>query len=444
MTRYSCEYAWLGGATVTPWVTVDVEGDRIVAVSTGAAPSRGSTVLAGVTVPGLANAHSHAFHRALRSRTQTGSGSFWTWRQQMYRVASMLDPDSYFRLARATYAEMALAGVTCVGEFHYVHHRGDGGGYDDANAMGAALIAAAASVGVRLTLLDACYVEGGPGQPLAGAQLRFGDGDADRWAERASARVASPHVRLGAAIHSLRAVPPDQAAVVAAWAADRDAPLHFHLSEQPAENDACREAYGHSPTELLAGAGALGPASTAVHATHLTAGDRRLLGTSATGVCMCPTTERDLADGIGPARELADLGAPISLGSDSHAVIDLFCEARAMELDERLARQRRGHWSAAELLASATSAGNAALGWSDAGRIEVGAIADLVTVTRRSPRLAGAGPEHLVEAVVFAANAADVREVISSGRHIVADGCHLLVDDVEGELDASIAAVCAQ
>jgi formiminoglutamate deiminase len=333
---------------------------------------------------------------------------------------------------------MALAGVTCVGEFHYVHHRPDGGHYDDVNVMGSALVAAAADAGVRITLLDTCYLQGGPGHPLEGVQRRFGDGDGDAWAERASSRPAAAHARLGAAIHSVRAVPPAQAAVVAAWAARHRSPLHVHLSEQPSENAACLASYGATPTAVLAAAGALGPRTTAVHATHLEEADIEALGSATTGICMCPTTERDLADGVGPARDLADAGSPICLGTDSHAVIDPLEEARALELDERLARGERGRWAPEALLVSATTAGHAALGWPDAGRIERGALADLVTLGLDSSRLAGADETQLLAAVVYAATAADVTDVVASGRHVVARGRHTGIADVVGQLDAGV------
>ena len=443
MTAYWCELAWLGGERAEPGVLVEVDDGRITAVTSGIlAPLSGAWRLDGLTLPGLANAHSHAFQRALRGRTQHGSGSFWTWREQMYAVAERIDPDSYFALARATYAEMALAGVTTVGEFHYVHHGPGGAPYDDANEMGRVLIAAAAEAGVRITLIDCCYLHGGIEKPPDGAQRRFSDGSADAWVERVDALAETGPVRIGAAIHSMRAVDPDAAATVAGWAAERERPLHAHVSEQPAENEACLEAYGRTPTALLSEAGALAASFTAVHATHLDEADVGLLGGGSACCCVCPTTERDLADGVGRMGRLRDAGASLSLGSDSHAVIDLFEEARALELDERLASGERGHHGAEQLLRATSGDGHACLGWPDAGRIEPGVRADLVTVSLEGVRLAGWAPEHALEAAVFAAGAADVRHVLVDGREIVRDGRHATID-VARELHEAVLAVVA-
>jgi formiminoglutamate deiminase len=355
----------------------------------------------GLTLPGFANCHSHAFHRALRGRTQHERGSFWTWREQMYAVAADLTPDTYFELARDTYAEMRATGITAVGEFHYLHHQPDGTPYDDPNEMGKALLAAADDAGIRIRLLDTCYLAAGFGRPPEGVQVRYSDGDAHAWAERVA---AFDDPRVGAAIHSVRAVPRNQLLVVVEAA--RGLPLHVHVSEQVAENEACLAATGLTPTQLLAEAGALGAGTTAVHATHLTDDDIRLLGESRTNVCFCPTTERDLADGIGPARRLHDAGATLTLGSDSHAVIDMVEEMRAVEMHERLTTQQRGHWSALELLAAATYDGHRSLGFDDAGRIAPGQRADLVTIDLESIRTRGAGAS--AETAVFAATAADV------------------------------------
>jgi cytosine/adenosine deaminase-related metal-dependent hydrolase len=287
---------------------------------------------------------------------------------------------------------MALAGVTCVGEFHYVHHERGGTRYADPNLMGKALIEAACQAGIRVTLLDACYLAGGltadgRRQPLEGAQLRFGDGDGAAWAARVSELWSGTgdhgqHARPGAAIHSVRAVPPDQMPAVAAWSRQHGAPLHAHLSEQVAENRACLAAYQATPAEILGGAGVLGPRATA-----------------------------------------------------------LLEEARRVELGERLASGERGHFTAPELAMAATAAGHASLGWPDAGDIAPGGLADLVTVALDSPRTAGAFRATALESVIFGATAADVRSVVVSGRDVVADGRHLLVPDVPAELAAAIAAV---
>ncbi|HEX6499934.1 MAG TPA: formimidoylglutamate deiminase [Micromonosporaceae bacterium] len=431
--RYHAQYAWLGGDEPVSDVLIEVEAGRFTAVTPAAPVPPDAVRLTGLTLPGFANAHSHAFHRALRGRTHDGRGTFWTWRERMYAVADRLTPDSYLALARATYAEMALAGITCVGEFHYLHHAPGGARYDDPNAMGRALIEAARDAGIRITLLDTLYLTAAPdGTPLVGPQLRFGDGNAEQWAVRVEQLKPEPHAVIGAALHSVRAVPP---AAMAQVAARENVPLHVHLSEQRAENEACHAWYGCSPTELLSDAGVLGARSTAVHATHLSDVDRALLGDTDTTVCFCPTTERDLADGIGPARALFDGGSPVALGSDSHAVIDLFEEARALELDERLRTERRGHFTACELLTCATVAGHRALGWTDAGAIAPGQRADLVTVRLDSVRTAGAEP---LPAAVFAAGAADVTDVVVDGTVVVRDGRHTRLGDVAPLLAAAI------
>jgi len=429
---YFAEHAWLPDGVALS-VRIDVDAGRFTAVRAGEARAANDVVLPGIVFAGFANTHSHAFHRALRGRTHDDGGTFWTWRERMYAVAAQLDPDSYHLLARAVFAEMALAGVTCVGEFHYLHHALGGVAYADPNAMGAAVLQAAADAGIRITLLDTCYLSGGLGAngplPLSTAQLRFGDGTAERWAERVALLAPDAHARIGAAIHSVRAVPREQLPAIVAAA--RDKPLHVHLSEQPAENEQCVAAYGVTPTRLLRDSGVLGAATTAVHATHLSDDDIADLGTTRTSVSMCPTTERDLADGIGPARRLRDAGCPIVLGSDQHAVIDLIEEARALEMDERLATHTRGRFTPNDLAAALSFDGHRSLGWPDAGRIEVGARADLVALRLDTVRTAGAQPQQ----ALLVATASDVdtvlvdgQVVVEGGRHRLGDVAHLLTD----------------
>ncbi|MCM6776322.1 formimidoylglutamate deiminase [Nocardia sp. CDC159] len=429
MITYWCRAAWLPDG-VAEGVRIDVEDGLIGAVAVGEKPS--GNLLSGIVVPGFANTHSHAFHRALRGRTTDDRGSFWTWRERMYAVAHRLEPDSYYRLARAVYAEMVAAGYTSVAEFHYLHHPARGGRYDAPNAFSYALVAAAADAGIRLTLLDTCYVAGGFGKPVEGVQRRFDDGDAEAWAVRfESFRPVGDLVRIGAAIHSVRAVPAEQIPTVVRAAADR--PLHVHLSEQPRENEECRAATGRTPTELLAAAGALTPNTVAVHATHLTDGDITAL--SGCWACLCPSTEADLADGIGPARRLADAGTRLCLGSDGQTIIDPWFEVRALELHERLASGHRGRFDVTELLRAGTA--HAASGWPEVGALAPGRAADLVHVGTGSVRTAGAGGP----GILYAATAADVADVMVAGRWVVRDGVHQTVPDVARELDREIGAL---
>jgi formiminoglutamate deiminase len=438
-TQVWCESALVDGQPQRG-VLVDIIDGRFASIAAGAEPGD-ATRLGGFTMPGLANAHSHAFHRVLRSRTQADRGTFWTWRDLMYRAAERLEPDSYRRLARAVFAEMASAGVSCVGEFHYLHHQLDGRQYSDPNEMGMSLLAAADEVGIRITLLDTVYLHGGLGadgynEPV-GTQRRFSDGSAAAWAHRIDRlRTGSTH-RAGAAIHSVRAVDPQSMQFVADWAANQQAPLHAHVSEQVAENEACSAHHGRSPIGLLEESGALTDRFSAVHATHLTDPDIDHLASAGAAVVMCPTTERDLGDGIGPTGQFADARVAMALGSDSHAVIDLFEEARAVELDERLRSNERGTHRALDLLAMATVNGHRSLGWDDAGTIALGNRADLTTIGLDSVRTAGTNHDTAVEAAVFAATAGDVTDVHVDGRHIVAAGSHATID-VAAELDASI------
>ncbi|HEX2704144.1 MAG TPA: formimidoylglutamate deiminase, partial [Candidatus Lustribacter sp.] len=435
MTSYWAELAFLP-AGLARRVRLVVDGERFGAVTSGSDPQPGDERLAGVVLPGLANGHSHAFHRALRGRTHAGGGSFWTWRERMYDVARRLDPDTYLTLARAAYAEMALAGYTVVGEFHYLHHGPGGVAYEDRNAMGHALIQAASDAGVRLTLLDTCYLAGGLGPdghlPLDEVQRRFGDLSVDRWADRVADLRSADRVRIGAALHSVRAVPREGLAALAAvarhgagsGATHRGMPVHAHVSEQPAENAAALAYYGLTPVQLLAAEGVLGPGFTAVHATHLTSEDVGLLGASGCAVCLCPTTERDLADGIGPARALRRAGALLTVGSDQHAVIDPFEEIRGLEMHERLASLERGCFVPAELLLAGAGSGYRSLGWDSGGALCEGGLADFVAVGLTSPRTAGSQPGQ----VLLSATSADVTDVVVGGRRVVTDRQHRLGD----------------
>jgi len=446
MTRYHADHAWLGDGFAAD-VAIDVSTTGVItSLMAGAPRTLGAVRLEGVTLPGLVNAHSHVFHRAMRGRHQS-PGDFWAWRQTMYELADRLGPASYEELATAVFAEMACAGVTAVGEFHYLHHERGGASYRDPNEMGWALTRAAERAGIRLVLIDTCYLRGGFDAPVAGAQLRFADRDVTAWVERVHALAIGlaghPTVSLGVAAHSVRTVSAEDLKVVAQVGDELDVPLHVHLSEQIGENEACLAATGHTPTTALAASGFLRPATSAVHVTHPTAADIDALGAAGVTVVACPTTEQDLGDGLGPFHELVTAGTGLALGSDSHAVIDLFAEMRGVEMHDRLRRRTRGIHDPATLLTAATAGGARSLGLGG-GALGVGQPADLVTVGLDSMRLAGLDPDDLAAGVAFAATASDVRHVVVGGRHIVAGGVHQTVPDLADRLGGTIRALMAE
>ncbi|WP_285037630.1 formimidoylglutamate deiminase [Plantibacter sp. ME-Dv--P-095] len=416
--------------------TADDAG-RIATVERGVDPQADDRRL-GTVVPGMGNAHSHAFHRLLRGRTHADGGDFWQWREAMYAAAASLDPEHYGRVARAVFGEMLACGWTAVGEFHYVHHQADGTPYPSAHAMELAVAEAAAEIGIRLTLLDTAYLAsglgpaGGPAAPLLVEQRAFGDGDAAGWLDRwhglrtalSASHDAAGLVTLGAALHSVRAVPVEAMRTILAGLPE-DVALHVHLSEQPQENLDTLAKTGRTPTGVLAALGALDPRLSLVHATHLTDADITAIGRSGATVVMCPTTEADLGDGIGPARRLADAGARIAVGSDQNAVVDPLLELRGLEAGERLASGRRGRFSPAELLEAGTAGGYRSLGL---GRhtLAVGDPLDLVEVSTSSLRTTGADPAQLA----LVATASDVERVIVGGR-LVAERGRLLATPQE-------------
>ncbi|WP_459166032.1 formimidoylglutamate deiminase [Bounagaea algeriensis] len=435
LATFWCEWAWLPGGPRRSTVC-EVDQGRIVSVLPDTPAPEDAERLYGLVLPGLANAHSHAFQRALRGRTGEAA-VFGTWRETMHHLAGRLDPESYYRLAVGAFTEMALAGFTSIGEFHYLHHAPGGRSYAEPNAMGEALIAAAREAGVRLTLLDTCYLRGDFDGELSEAQRRFADADAQAWLDRID-RISTDGrtVRLAAAVHSVRAVPPAAIRRVAAWAEETESPLHVHVSEQRSENEACLASCGRTPTRVLSDAGALGPHVTAVHATHVTEADIVLLGGSGTTVCLCPTTETDLADGMGPAEALGAAGTPLCIGSDANTVVDPFLEARTVEGLQRLRHETRGHFATTELLAAAGENGHRSLGWFDVGWLEVGARADFV-VLELGVRHAGV-PIAEVPAI---ARGDDVRHVYVDGGCVVRDRGHCRVSDVPALLSEVVGAL---
>ena len=402
--RWHAEQAWVGHAAEN--VLIEVEGGRIKGITEGVPAPQNAVALRGWTIPGLANVHSHAFQRLLRGEVESGGGDFWEWRDRMYRFTEW-DAADYFNHARLVFREMLEAGITAVGEFHYLHAHG--------NELGVALIDAAREEGVRITLIDACYLRGGlDGRPLEAEQLSFSDGDADTWARRMDELSEADGVRIGAAIHSVRAVDPESMRTVATWAREHKAPLHIHLAEQPAEVEECLRVEGCTPAELLEREGILGPDLTAVHAIHVNQHDISLLGNNEVSVCACTTTERDLGDRVAPMTALADAGCALTVGSDSNAVIDMIEEARGLELDQRRATGRRVLHEPEELFSAATFNGMRALGW-DAGELRPGMLADFITLEQPRQQWRKLTLEYLI----YGFPGRDVTNVVVGGETVV-------------------------
>ena len=379
-------------------------------------------------IPGLATAHSHAFQRALRARTQrpeSPAGSFWSWRGLMYALAEQLTPDDVYHLSRFAYMELVLAGVTAVGEFHYLHHAPDGQPYADRLVMAEAVIQAAQDVGLRLCLIRTAYLRGGYQQELTPAQRRFSDPDLDPILadvlELQKRYAANPLVNIAVAAHSIRAVPLPQVRELAAFARAQSLPFHMHIAEQRQELAECTAEYGQTPVALLAEAGILDEKFVGIHATHLTPQEVAALGQARALVCICRTTERDLGDGSPPLADLVQAGARPCVGVDSHASSDPFEEIRALELDERVRQEKRQTvGDGAFLLRAGSQNGYEACGFDPALATEV----DGVWLDSQDPALVGIPSENEAEAAVFAGSPRAVRRVVVAGRAIVQDGRH--------------------
>lgn len=441
-TRYLPTFLFWNGALVRDVaLEVDAAGNLLGTVPADQAPD--AIVLRDqALLPGLVNGHSHAFQRLIRGRTEfvaagREADDFWSWRELMYRVAGSLTPEGLYVASRQAFVEMALAGITAVGEFHYLHRQPDGQPYDDPDTLAHQVIRAAREVGLRITLLRVGYARAGFQAPENPRQKRFIDPDVDTFLRSVEALRAStrndPAVTIGAAPHSVRAVPRSWLEAVAAA---RPGQVHMHVSEQPAEIDACSREHERRPVELISEAGLLGPGFTAVHAIHLSQGEIRLLGSTGSTVCACPSTERNLGDGVVPADALLEAGAGLCLGSDSNAHIDLLEEARQLESHLRLTRLRRavldpGGGTAEglgrRLLEVASAGGARSLGLPDGG-LRPGAPADFFTVDLTHPSLVGADEATLLPAIMFGANTAAVRNVHVAGKAIVEDGRHPLAE----------------
>jgi formimidoylglutamate deiminase len=299
---------------------------------------------ASLRLPGFVNAHSHAFQRLLRGRVERidpehPHDDFWTWREEMYRVANSIDPDGAYDVALLLYEEMAAAGYTAVGEFHYPHHQPGGKPYPDPNAMAKATVAAARDAGIEIVMLMCAYARAGAGRPPTEAQRRFCDPSVDAYLERVDALAGE--CAVGLAPHSVRAVPRDWLERIAVHAEAGGYVVHIHANEQRQEIDECIAEHGMRPIELLADVGMLGPRTTVVHATHVSERELDLLAGSGTTVCACPTTEANLGDGFLPAVEMLQRDVRVCIGSDSNTIVDPLAELREMEHCARRLAERR-------------------------------------------------------------------------------------------------------
>jgi formimidoylglutamate deiminase len=419
-------------------------------------------------LPGMVNAHSHAFQRVIRGRTERRSAasqdSFWTWREEMYAAAERLTPEGIYDASRMAFLEMALGGMTTVGEFHYLHRTPEGAEYDDPNLLAKEVVRAARDVGLRVCLLRVAYERAGFRLPPNERQRRFIEADpqtfifntealiADlardypaegRRAEdtRPAADAGSALAWAGVAPHSVRAVSASHLRAARDFAAARGLPLHTHVSEQPAEVEACLAETGHTPVKYLADEGLLGANFTGVHAVHVTSEEIELLARAGAVVCACPTTERNLGDGVVPADALLAAGVSVALGTDSHAQVDLLEDARELEYHLRLLRLERNVLApdagggdasalAARLFGCATTGGARSVGLAAGGELRPGSPADFFTVDLNDPTVAGAGDEDLLSSIVFSLSRAAVRETAVAGRLVVEDGHHAAQDEV--------------
>jgi formimidoylglutamate deiminase len=394
-------------------------------------------------LPGFVNVHSHSFQRLIRGKAESRNVSgkdFWSWRGTMYHAASQLGPQDVYDVARMAFLEMALAGTTTVGEFHYLHNAPDGRPYDDPNLLSKQVIAAAQSVGIRIVLLRTAYLRSGHNLPRDPGQIRFFE-STNAFLENIGAlvqdySVGSSEVRFAVAPHSIRAVALSDLKEIAAWTRDNNLPLHMHVSEQIAENTACLGEYGLTPVALLNRERLLGPDFTGVHAIHISSNEIAMLAAATSTICSCPTTERNLGDGIFAADHVMAAGIRVALGSDSQAQIDPLEDTRELDYHLRLQQEERaildqiaGKTLATALFECATVQGASALALPGGG-LTPGSFADFFTVDLNDLSIAGHSAENLLPMIVFSLNRSAIRDVVVNGRYVLRDQKHVYQDEI--------------
>jgi formimidoylglutamate deiminase len=374
-------------------------------------------------LPGMIDIHSHSFQRALRGKAESRRRSgpdFWSWRNIMYRCALALTPEEIYDVARMAFLEMTLAGITTVGEFHYLHRTPLGEAYSDPNLLAKQVIRAAESVGIRIVLLRCAYVRAGLQLPPDSGQVRFLEPDAERFLRDSEAlrnEIASmpATVSFGLAPHSVRAVPRDYLKAISGWAQASGMPLHMHVAEQPAEIEACVAEYGVTPFEFLDELGLMTRNFTAIHAIHLQAGEIERMGRGKITVGACPTTERNLGDGVLDADKLIDAGVSIAFGTDSHTQTDALENVRELESNLRLRHLQRAVLDGRQ---------------GEPLPLEGGKAADFVTVDLADSSIAGSLPDELLTNIVFSMSPRAVRDVFVDGKMIIDNGRHAMQGEI--------------
>ncbi len=467
----STEYAWLpdliytGGRFQLDVALVCDNTGRIVRIASADEVESPARLKNRALLPGLVNAHSHAFQRVIRGRTEhrteDGQDSFWTWREAMYSAAAHLTPEDVYDATRMAFLEMLLGGITAVGEFHYLHHAPDGTPYDDPNLIAKEVVRAAGDTGLRIALLRVAYARSGYNTESNPRQARFIEIDAEdflRHVEKLKSDLLHSEGRawVGVAPHSVRAVPLAYLKEVVRYAYGQQLPVQMHVAEQQAEVSVCIQEYGRSPVALLETEGLLSDRFTAVHAIHVTPKSIHALAQARATVCACPTTERNLGDGVVPVDLFFKDDVRVALGTDSHVEIDLLEDARELEYHLRLQKMQRAVLApdrsptrgpqtgsqagiravrggalaedgasalAARLFDCATRNGAESIG-APGGSLEPGHAADFFTVDLNDPSIAGADRDDLLTNIVFSLSRTAVRDVVVGGKQIVSDGRH--------------------
>ena len=413
-------------------VRFEISAGRIEAVDQGASIKNDETQ-AGLVIPGLCNAHSHAFQRALVGRTEqrspAGKDNFWTWRKEMYRLASRIDPDMLKAIASQVYSEMLAAGYTSVVEFHYLHHTGF-----------ESIISAAEETGIRLTFVPILYERAGFDSPKPDNVQKLFIRNFDEFValyEQAKS-LASERIGFGVGIHSLRAVTKESIDGISELARSENIPLHIHLAEQQREVDECLSHYKTRPARWLLDRCDVDAKWCLVHATHLESDEISTIADSGAVVCLCPSTEANLGDGIFPLQTYLGEGGQIAIGSDSHVTIDPFEELRWLEYGQRLTAQSRnvsvfdGGHTGYTLFDLVATGGTRACG-QQTGRLEAGALADLVVLDDTDPMFSGHDEDTLLDSLIFSGYRVPIERVMVHGEWRVVDGRHVCEDDSREE-----------